>query len=811
MSGAISAYGTGEVNSNNVYSGGTITIDSGKAISNNISGAPFFDNSAFLIVKGKGQLIGNTIQDCAVVSLGNNGTATSNILADSDKKYSYFTNPGAMLYAGSSSLVEYNSLGRRTHVYTTGKANYNSITSAAYDYYIATSTLSGILVLGSGASGSYNTIYANGSFFVSRGGVATSNTISGNTSVFGQFNNNNISRGGTVDILSGGIAQSNNIDRGNLTVNSGGSASYNMINSGGSLNILTPDIGQYAFASYNTVNADGDLYVGQGGVSQFNYIQSGGSLTIGRSGQSRNDIIFSGGYAYVLKYGSVDKMTIKKGGAISVNSNDVGTTNLIVEQGGSAIISATTPGYIQLTDNTDIYLEDPSSNQANNSNAVIVIKGVDPYQSIINGAGYTSVFTEIKNFSDNAQINIHNLQTSRVTSVIYPDDDHVTFLMKDNARIVLHIDGVKNLGYTLSSDANGNVVYEVCFLTGTLISVKNGTYPVEQLKIGDTVTTYNWQKKRRAQRKIKWIGKKSIVVKQNEQEKDKAGYPVRILKDALAKNIPNKDLLIISEHCLFFKDKFIPVRMLINGTTIFYDTSITAYDYYHIETEEHSVIIADGVLTESYLDTGNRHSFNQEKKVIYTSFGKYKNWQQDGVAPLITERQIVEPIYHKIEKRAKTLGIFKSEQSSSLTTDNDFHLVTNTGVVIREKKNHNNGHVMFMIPPDVKSVWIVSRTSRPCDVIGSFVDDRRNLGLLIGDIILYDESKIFPLKSHLEIEDLEGWDIQEKTPCRWTNGRAYLPLKHKKDTNSSMILLFKVLSKQSYILDQESDNIQKII
>ncbi|OAZ70812.1 hypothetical protein SRCM100623_02163 [Acetobacter pasteurianus] len=72
-----------------------------------------------------------------------------------------------------------------------------------------------------------------------------------------------------------------------------------------------------------------------------------------------------------------------------------------------------------------------------------------------------------------------------------------------------------------------------------------------------------------------------------------------MLKDAIADGVPYKDMLITAEHCLFFEGKFVPVRMLVNGVSIFYDKSITSYDYYHVETDQHSVITADGMLTEA--------------------------------------------------------------------------------------------------------------------------------------------------------------------------------------------------------------------
>lgn len=74
---------------------------------------------------------------------------------------------------------------------------------------------------------------------------------------------------------------------------------------------------------------------------------------------------------------------------------------------------------------------------------------------------------------------------------------------------------------------------------------------------------------------------------------------MRILKDTFKPGVPKKDLLITPEHCLFIDGHFIPARMLINGRSIYYDYSMTTYEYYHIETEDHSIIWADGMMTKA--------------------------------------------------------------------------------------------------------------------------------------------------------------------------------------------------------------------
>ncbi|KXV22348.1 hypothetical protein AD933_00525, partial [Acetobacter malorum] len=140
----------------------------------------------------------------------------------------------------------------------------------------------------------------------------------------------------------------------------------------------------------------------------------------------------------------------------------------------------------------------------------------------------------------------------------------------------------------------------VCFLAGSMIETPDGDVPVENLKEGDQVIAYVDGSP--VSRPVVWTGHKHVTVR-NGLPDDEAGYPVRILKDAIADGVPYKDMLITGDHCLFFDGSFIPVRMLVNGRSIFFDRTISSYTYYHVETPQHVVIRADGMLTESYLDT----------------------------------------------------------------------------------------------------------------------------------------------------------------------------------------------------------------
>ncbi|MBB2204470.1 Hint domain-containing protein [Gluconacetobacter takamatsuzukensis] len=335
--------------------------------------------------------------------------------------------------------------------------------------------------------------------------------------------------------------------------------------------------------------------------------------------------------------------------------------------------------------------------------------------------------------------------------------------------------------YTVGSGSNplsityngANTYVGICYLAGSMIRMPGGDCAVEEVRIGDEVSAFDWRTDTTTTRKVIWAGSKTTTVNPDLPD-DEAGYPVRILKDAIADGVPYKDMLITAEHCLFFEGRFVPARMLVNGRSIFYDRSFATYDYYHIETEEHAVIMADGVLTESYLDTGNRGTFRQTGRVLSIG-GRRKSWAEDAAAPLGVDRAFAEPLFRRIETRATLSGHESRAPSPALTDDADLHLVTDRGQVIR-KARAANGHVSFMIPTGVTSVRLVSRASRPSDTIGPFVDDRRHIGVSVGEITLFEGNHALNVTAHLTDQTLPGWNAREQEDRRWTDGNALLPL-----------------------------------
>lgn len=336
----------------------------------------------------------------------------------------------------------------------------------------------------------------------------------------------------------------------------------------------------------------------------------------------------------------------------------------------------------------------------------------------------------------------------------------------------------------------------VCFLSGTMIRTPDGERAVETLELDDIITVLDPGTSTGTAGKITWAGHRHVTVRRDLPD-DEAGYPVRILADAIAPGIPRMDLLVTPEHCLFLNERFVPARMLVNGSSIFYDHAITQYTCHHVETERHAVIWANDMPTESYLDTGNRRFMERERKVSRLTTTPPRSWEQDAAAPLAVSREQVEPLFRRIAERAKVAGRTSRYIAPELTEDPCLQILTDKGVSLTVK-DIGHGWFQFPVPAGTQSLRLLSRSSRPCDVIGPFVDDRRALGVLVGDVLLHVGAMKKRLTPHLRTDDLSGWHDREQGEHRWTTGSAVFPLSEKTDEEGVMFV--KILSSGPYIL-----------
>jgi hypothetical protein len=281
-------------------------------------------------------------------------------------------------------------------------------------------------------------------------------------------------------------------------------------------------------------------------------------------------------------------------------------------------------------------------------------------------------------------------------------------------------------------------------------------------------------------------------------------YLVRIRASAFADNVPHRDLLITQEHCLFADGRLVPARMLVNGSSIVLDQSIETFTYYHVELERHGILLAEGLPAESYLDTGNRGNFSNHASVSiapdFAVHAAHKDWSE-AAAPLATERAIVEPIWQRLNDRAAALGLAGSgDMTASTTDDSGLHLLTAAGDVLHPVRVRGEKH-LFIVPARAGALTLRSRTFRPADSFGAYVDDRRALGVLVGEIVRTSGRQSQRFVAHLTADTLAGWHRPESATARWTNGNATLPFND--DTAQPAVLEIRIMQTGPYKLETE--------
>ncbi|KXU99668.1 hypothetical protein AD929_15280 [Gluconobacter potus] len=648
---------------------------------------------------------------------------------------------------------------------------------------------------------SVSTNLVSGSEIINSSGQAINTAVSDGTLLNAGLAEGTTITGGSMTVASGGFASGTTETKGNITVQSGGSTvgtllsgsqAYETVQAGGVENGATIIRGQDTVAGSafgDTATTLGKINVLSGGYTSGSTVTRHAHETVSAGGTAVGTVLDQQGMDYV--YGASVSATVKGGSQQSISA------------GGTASETTVGSGSIQYdagrTDHTTLQ---------QGAFETVLSGGVADETTVASGAWLTvDAGGEIDEtvLAVGGHIDIDSLQYAGVAKAAINGDTLV--VTEGDASYTIDLEGdYSDYHAELTKDGDGSTVVtlakgsEICFLPGTMITTPSGTVAVEDLRIGDAVTA--WVDGSPISRKVTWVGSKRVRA-QGGASADLSGHPVRILKDAIAANVPNRDLLVTPEHCLFIDGRFVPTRMLVNGRSVFYDRSISVYDYFHIETENHSVIMADSMLTESYLDTGNRRTFTQHGEVASLGTrlgGRQKSWEQDAAAALTVDRATVEPMFRQIADRAIAAGLESHEAAAELTQDADLHLVADNGTVIRQSREAA-GRAIFMIPAEVSAVRVVSRTARPSETVGPFVDDRRELGVLVGDVVLYDSRATRSITSHLTEADLDGWQVADDATCRWTAGNGLLTL-GERDQDSLALLSIEIRAAGPYLADR---------
>jgi hypothetical protein len=156
----------------------------------------------------------------------------------------------------------------------------------------------------------------------------------------------------------------------------------------------------------------------------------------------------------------------------------------------------------------------------------------------------------------------------------------------------------------------------VCFLAGTRIAAPGGEVAVEDVAVGDLVLTADGRTTA-----VRWIGVQTVASFFADPLRS---FPICIAAGALGDGLPVRDLLVSPDHALFLDGVLVQAGALVNGTTI---TRVEAmperFTYFHIELEDHALILAEGVPAETFVDNVTRRRFDNfaEFEALYGDGG----------------------------------------------------------------------------------------------------------------------------------------------------------------------------------------------
>jgi hypothetical protein len=210
-----------------------------------------------------------------------------------------------------------------------------------------------------------------------------------------------------------------------------------------------------------------------------------------------------------------------------------------------------------------------------------------------------------------------------------------------------------------------------CFLAGTRILTTKGEIPVEDLQIGNLVLTVRGETL-----PVKWIGKQ--VYRRSGPAWHRSVMPIRIAAGAIDHQTPLHDLYLSPNHALYIDGYLMPVKELVNGSSIrpaLPSDQIWALHYFNVVFDTHEVICAEGTPVESFGDGNGIEDF--------TNFAEYKRLYPDepcpaktavapnlgrarahlyallglAVSPLVKVRDPLQQAYERIATRAEEIGV----------------------------------------------------------------------------------------------------------------------------------------------------------
>jgi hypothetical protein len=259
----------------------------------------------------------------------------------------------------------------------------------------------------------------------------------------------------------------------------------------------------------------------------------------------------------------------------------------------------------------------------------------------VNGAAGNSIDLNNLAYDSGWQANLN-----ATTDVVTITEHSQTFTLQFDA-------SVSGETFSLASANNGGGTLitaqsPLCFMAGTMIRTPDGEVAVETLKRGDLVLTWDG-----LAQPVRWLGRQTISTRFADPVRV---LPIRIRAGALAENVPARDLRLSPDHAVLVDGALIHAGALVNGASILRETAAPEiFTYYHVELDDHSLVLAENTPAETFVDNVERLAFDNwaEHEALYP---EGKPIDEMPYPRAKARRQVPLPTRAALDERANVLG-----------------------------------------------------------------------------------------------------------------------------------------------------------
>jgi hypothetical protein len=182
-------------------------------------------------------------------------------------------------------------------------------------------------------------------------------------------------------------------------------------------------------------------------------------------------------------------------------------------------------------------------------------------------------------------------------------------------------------------------------MAGTAMATPGGPVAVEALTPGQLVLTADG-----AAMPVRWIGRQTIV-----RRFARDNLPIRIKANAIAHQVPCRDLLLSPAHALFIDGVLAQAGALVNGVSILRESQVPAsFIYYHVELDDHALILAENVPAETFVDNVERTVFDNWDEYL-ALYPDGRNVAEMELPRAKSHRQVPKALREKLAARGEAL------------------------------------------------------------------------------------------------------------------------------------------------------------